>query len=407
MLSSIPPTPAVAIERLARLLGHDAETTWRTLCSLGFAVSLPEVCQRVQQVQLNQSGLRRLHGRHQVAQRTPAWYDARHTMITASDVAQALGRGKFGTQRDFLMKKCTHTAAAPLSLNQCPPLRWGVKYEPVAQRVYCALTCSTVEEFGLVRHQTLDFLGASPDGVTDSGVMLEIKCPFRRQVAPGGDIPLQYYMQIQAQLEVCDLQECDYFECQVVEHSRKEFYERCTGTSTNPCFAGMVREQDGSSTSDSDTDSSRGGGPIFEYSDYMVTYAEQDDGCLATLQECERLWHSSHPASIVTYWTVDSINLVRVPRDTPFWQQILPQLHSVWQQVLDIRSGALPLPPTPPPATAVSRTSAQVATKTGPNQTQPQRSAAATRCMFRPDDHHHRATSVATTTNTTSTCLFT
>ena len=56
--------------------------------------------------------------------------------------------------------------------------------------------------------------GASPDGICDIdsppdyiGRMLEIKCPPRRKFTR--EVPKHYWMQMQGQLETCDLEECD------------------------------------------------------------------------------------------------------------------------------------------------------------------------------------------------------
>lgn len=150
-----------------------------------------------------------------ITQRTPEWYQVREVMITASDFAQALGFSKFGNQRDFFQKKCGHTPPKPFD-DGVPPLRWGVMFEPVACEIYEQLNCGVrVHEFGLLRHPTHSFLGASPDGITEDGVMLEIKCPWRRRI--NGTVPTQYYFQIQGQLSVCNLDECDYFEVEFEE----------------------------------------------------------------------------------------------------------------------------------------------------------------------------------------------
>eukprot|EP00798_Chlamydomonas_sp_ICE-L_P023480 gene23480-biopygen11151 len=78
-----------------------------------------------------------------------------------------------------------------------------------------------VHEFGLLCHASKSFLGASPDGVTEDGVMLEIKCPWRRKI--DGTVPMQYYLQIQGQLAVSGLLECDYFEVEFdILHSEEE-----------------------------------------------------------------------------------------------------------------------------------------------------------------------------------------
>ena len=39
-------------------------------------------------------------------------------------------------------------------------------------------------EVGLVVHPELTWLGASPDGVTNTGRLIEIKCPFKRLIVP-------------------------------------------------------------------------------------------------------------------------------------------------------------------------------------------------------------------------------
>ena len=40
-----------------------------------------------------------------IEQRSDEWFSIRRNLITASDMAQALNKGKFGTQKDFLIKK--------------------------------------------------------------------------------------------------------------------------------------------------------------------------------------------------------------------------------------------------------------------------------------------------------------
>ena len=44
-----------------------------------------------------------------IEQRSQEWYETRNGLITASDMAQALGKGKFGTQKDFFINiNCCH-----------------------------------------------------------------------------------------------------------------------------------------------------------------------------------------------------------------------------------------------------------------------------------------------------------
>lgn len=88
----------------------------------------------------------------------------------------------------------------------------------------------TTTEYGLIRHidvhgdeRGLSWIGASPDGITDCGSMVEIKCPYRRQIVPG-HVPHHYYPQIQVQLEVCDLSLCYFVQWQPA-HLQKDGIE--------------------------------------------------------------------------------------------------------------------------------------------------------------------------------------
>ena len=52
--------------------------------------------------------------------------------------------------------------------------------------------------------------------------MLEIKCPYSRQIT--GIIPKYYFYQVLGQLEVCDLEYCDFLECSNKEYNNSEEY---------------------------------------------------------------------------------------------------------------------------------------------------------------------------------------
>ena len=88
----------------------------------------------------------------------------------------------------------------------------------------------STSEFGLIGHPKYSFLGASPDRICNHykldgihkskyvGRMLEIKCPLVRKIKMSGPIvdnicPIYYWIQVQLQLECCDLEECDFWQC--------------------------------------------------------------------------------------------------------------------------------------------------------------------------------------------------
>jgi putative phage-type endonuclease len=301
-------------EMLAVVLGRD----------VGGVMALDE---RTSNVVAYREKLRQLLDAPGIAQRTPAWYDARKTMITASDIAQALGCAKFGTQRQFYEKKC---GPAPAAFDATiPPLRWGIMFEPVACQIYSCLNRGiTVHDFGLLRHPCLPHIGASPDGITDDGIMIEIKCPWRRKI--NGEVPLQYFYQIQGQLSVCELDECDYFECEFevvacaadVTYHDGPAYERGV-------FLEIVDSPPRYLYPPSELSSLEA---LEAWADAAVIAAEADGegagaGAGAGAVIVKRIW-----------WRLLKCATARIHADQALFADIARQLEPVWQKVLAYRS---------------------------------------------------------------------
>lgn len=150
-----------------------------------------------------------------VQQRTEEWYKARTGMITASEIYQTRAACK-----SYVDKKVAGILASSKDAGGSGPasgaLKWGVMFEPVACSLYEKHFGTKVHTFGLLRHPVVECIGASPDGITEDGVLIEIKCPYSRKST--GDIPPQYMYQMQTQLAVCQLDECDYVECEFADH---------------------------------------------------------------------------------------------------------------------------------------------------------------------------------------------
>jgi len=159
----------------------------------------------------------------QPEQRTDEWYIFRHNRLTASDLYNIMEDKKttktnkqFSSKYiDTIIKKCEKKQ----TFLQNPAILHGVKCEPLATQIYETRYNLNIIEFGCIPHPFIEYFGASPDGIVGYnssnknyiGRMLEIKCPKSRPIT--GLIPPGYYAQIQGQLEVCDLEYCDYLEC--------------------------------------------------------------------------------------------------------------------------------------------------------------------------------------------------
>src|SRR6056300_1047388 len=60
------------------------------------------------------------------------------------------------------------------------------------------------------------WLGGSPDGVSESGKLVEIKCPPQRAIIPG-EVPEHYMPQLQLCMEILDLEEADFIQYKPAE----------------------------------------------------------------------------------------------------------------------------------------------------------------------------------------------
>lgn len=271
-------------------------------CALCTPSMIIERCEKIKSYQTQLAKLKEIPV---IEQRTPEWYEVRKSIVTASDFAQALGEGKFGTQKQFYHKKCGYEEE---KFNpSLPPLKWGTMFEPVATTIYQQRFECQVHEFGLIKHPTRSFFGASPDGITDYGIMVEIKCPYKRKIT--GEVPGQYYYQVQGQLDVCDLQECDYLEC--------EF-------SCYNCQEEFVQDDEAKYEKGIIVEKSSG----YLYSD--VIDAEDDPKDLLK-------WASENNQDAINtiYYKLVTLNIVRIYKDDVFVNSKLDDLGEVWNKVIE------------------------------------------------------------------------
>jgi putative phage-type endonuclease len=138
-------------------------------------------------------------------QRSKEWLELRENMITASDVASALGENHYESVDAFVKKKVLRT-----QFQGNAATAHGTLLEPLVRDLYDQRTGRKSHEIGLVRHREYPWLGASPDGITEDGLLIEIKCPLTRKIE--AKVPKHYWPQVQLQLEITDLDECDFIQ---------------------------------------------------------------------------------------------------------------------------------------------------------------------------------------------------
>lgn len=147
----------------------------------------------------------KLISKEYAAQRSAEWLELRGNMLTASDAATAIGLNPYEKPEGLILKKCGHKK---FDGNQAT--FHGNKYEDEARDIYCDQYGEVCHEIGLYPHPQYKWLGGSPDGVTESGKLVEIKCPLRRKITP--EVPVYYMPQIQLLLDILDLEEAVFIQ---------------------------------------------------------------------------------------------------------------------------------------------------------------------------------------------------
>ena len=140
-------------------------------------------------------------------QRTEPWYEMRKQMLTASDLAAAIGENPYERPYNLLLKKC---GLGPVFTgNACT--EYGAALEDTVVEKFCQKYGWRHFDAGLLRHPTIDFLGGSPDGLlsSDDGTrfaILEIKCPLVKDIKD--EVPPYYFPQIQLCMQICKAERC-------------------------------------------------------------------------------------------------------------------------------------------------------------------------------------------------------
>ena len=262
----------------------------------------------------------------QPEQRTAEWHKQRYDLLTASSAYKTLGtQGKIN---EIICSKCApfDNQSTAARLNTDNPCHWGIKYEPVSTMYYEEMNHAKVTEFGCIVHKDIPFLGASPDGIIVDeasplyGRMLEIKNPFSRVI--NGIPKEEYWIQMQTQLEVCDLDYCDFLETKFTEYESREafdadgdFFESVTGDRKGIIMFFMNNG-------------------VYHYEYARLGILEEE---FVTWEQSimEKNSHMSWVTNI--YWKLEQVSCIMVARNSLWFNSITPKLYQVWDTILKER----------------------------------------------------------------------
>jgi putative phage-type endonuclease len=257
----------------------------------------------------------------QPEQKSKEWYEMRNNMLTASDWGTVLGENHYSNSNEVLKKKCGDDTFITNAAMQ-----WGNKYEDVAVLIYEHRNNVTVLEFGCLQHPFIPFLGASPDGITEDGVMLEIKCPTSRKIT--GIPPSYYWCQVQGQLEVCELDRCDFLECAIKEYTGEneymnDHYEGNYKLNKYGNEKGVVAEFYRKSTKTF----------FYNYSSISLMGKELEDWKYEMINKN----YSDAIFSTFSYWYLEEVSCVPIYRNQEWFHKARPELELFWNKVLKYR----------------------------------------------------------------------
>ena len=180
-------------------------------------------------------------------QRSPQWHAQRLGWITASQVHKLMGKPKSGkwTQTaltyldERVYERCTRLA---IESKSSAATDWGITHEAEAI-AYSGLPCKAR---GFIPHATIDYFGGSPDGVEP---LIEVKCPYNPvnhfAYWQHGEIPTEYYWQMQTLMLLTDQTECIFLSYDPRCNEKFRLYKRVIQRNDEDIAKLLERVQEG------------------------------------------------------------------------------------------------------------------------------------------------------------------
>uniref|UniRef100_A0A6C0BXA9 YqaJ viral recombinase domain-containing protein n=1 Tax=viral metagenome TaxID=1070528 RepID=A0A6C0BXA9_9ZZZZ len=281
-----------------------------------------------------QEKIKKIKNKNQPSQRTSEWYTYRHNLITASNAYKVFENES--SRNQLIYEKCVppyipnsnpeNSEVSYTQVNVNSALHWGQKYEPISVMVYEHLYKTTVGDFGCIQHDTYGFIGASPDGINIDpnspiyGRMLEIKNPVSREI--DGVPKKEYWVQMQQQMEVCDLDECDFLETKFTEYVNEDEFNKdgeFAETSTDGNMKGIIMYF-----------SNKNGIPVYKYKPLHIDNHEDFE-----IWEEQQMEENEDTMTWIKniYWKLEQISCVLVQRNQKWFHDNVGAMKELWEIV--------------------------------------------------------------------------
>jgi len=147
-------------------------------------------------------------------QGTPEWLAERAGKVTASALSNVvMAKTTAGYQSYMAQLICERMTGEPVETFMSAAMDHGTETEPQARAFYELETGLMVAECGFIPHPSINWSGASPDGLVGDDGLVEIKCPQPAKHIKnlmGGTIDKGYMLQMQWQMECTGREWCDF-----------------------------------------------------------------------------------------------------------------------------------------------------------------------------------------------------
>ena len=257
----------------------------------------------------------------QPIQRTEEWYEFRHNLITASSAWKVFGSQ--AVKNSLIYEKCKPYEVFGTSyVNTETTLHWGQKFEQVSVNLYEELYNTKVEDFGCIKDDTYSFLGASPDGINVDessplfGRMLEIKNIVNRKI--NGNPKKEYWIQMQLQMSVCKLNECDFLETKFYEYN--SYNDFLDDSSLNNNLLSKEGEKKGMFMYFNGSN----GSPKYIYPPTNLNFEQLESWEQYQLQSNDLMWIRN------IYWKLEVLSCVLVCRNKQWFNESVKKIGEQW-----------------------------------------------------------------------------
>ena len=256
---------------------------------------------------------------YQPKQKTKEWYEYRQNILTSSNIDKILGSN--ARINSLIYEKCK-----PLSFNEDnennvntdSSLHWGNKYEPVSILIYEEMNSTKISSLGCMTHSTIKHLGASPDGINIDetniikyGRLIEVKNIVNRDIY---GIPSEtYWVQMQIQMEVCDINECDFFETRIKEYDNQSDFLSSDSSIKKGIILYFVSKKD------------MGSKPYYIYMPLDIIVINSEKWIDEKKKE-----YIDYALYTIIYWYLDEFSCIYVERNKKWFQSLLPKINEIW-----------------------------------------------------------------------------